>query len=110
MSPQLRIDREEVNGAVVLRLSGTFDAQSAALVRATLEQLEAPEVVIDFTAVRKFVDSAVAVLTGGLDCNGLRLRGLARHQEVMFRYFGIAESRSQSREKAYYTPEDVLFV
>lgn len=108
MAGPLNIHREDVGNTLLLRLEGSFDAQTAAQVRAELEQCEGREVVIDFSQVRRFVDSAVAVMTGGLDCSGLRLRGLDRHGETMFRYFGIASARSP--ERAYYTPEDVLFL
>lgn len=108
MSGPLSIHREDVGNTLILRLEGTFDAKTAAEVRAALEQTEGREVVVDFSRVRRFVDSAVAVMTGGLDCSGVRLRGLDRHGEAMFRYFGIASARSP--ERAYYTPEDVLFV
>lgn len=104
----LSIEREESGATVVLKLDGTFDAKTASLLRQELLELPSREVVLDFTRVRKFVDSAVAVLTGGLDCRQLRLRGLGRHQERMFCYFGIAQARTP--ERAYYTPEEVLFV
>ncbi|MDQ3264309.1 MAG: STAS domain-containing protein [Myxococcota bacterium] len=108
MTAPLSIHREENDTTLILRLEGTFDAKTAAQLRTHLEQLQKQEVVLDFSRVQKFVDSAVAVLTGGLDCSTLRLRGLDRHGEAMFRYFGVASSRSTQR--AYYTPEDILFV
>lgn len=108
MSAPLHIHREDVGNTVLLRLEGSFDAKTAAEVRAALEQNEGREVVVDFSRVRRFVDSAVAVMTGGLDCTGVRLRGLDRHGEAMFRYFGVASVRSS--ERAYYTPEDILYV
>lgn len=108
MAGPLNIHREDVGNTLILRLEGSFDAKTASEVRAALEQSEGREVVIDFSRVRRFVDSAVAVLTGGLDCSGVRLRGLDHHGEAMFRYFGVASARSDKR--AYYTPEDILFV
>lgn len=107
MSGTLTIQREERGGSITLRLEGTFDAQTAAQLRRELEGLGAKEVVLDFSKVRRFVDSAVAVLTGGMDCTGIQLAGLGRHEEAMFRYFGIASSRST--ERAYYTPEELFF-
>ena len=104
----LSIEREELGDTVVLKLDGTFDAKTASLLRQEIEALASREVVLDFSRVRKFVDSAVAVLTGGLDCHLLRLRGLGRHEECMFRYFGLAQAATP--ERAYYTPEEVLFV
>lgn len=108
MAGPLSIHSEETDTTLILRLEGTFDAKTATELRRQLEGLEKKEIVLDFSRVKRFVDSAVAVLTGGLDCTGVRLRGLDRHGEAMFRYFGVASARSESR--AYYTPEDILFV
>jgi hypothetical protein len=102
-----QIEREESSGVITLNLMGTFDGTSAQQLRASLEKIQGHPVVVDFSRVRGFADSAVAILTGDLDFSSVRLRGLARHHETMFRYFGIASS-SGSTPKPYYTPEDVL--
>jgi len=102
----LQIHREESAGSVTLRLEGTLDGKTAEEVRASLSALSECEVVLDFTHLREFKDSAVGVLTRGLVERPVRLRGLATHHERMFRYFGVGTGTST--RPAYYTPEDVF--
>ena len=61
--------------------------------------------VVDFTHLKEFRDSAVAVLTHGMTERKFQFRGLAGHHERMFRYFGVSTG---SERRAYYTPEEVL--
>ena len=103
----LQIHREEVAGQVTLRLEGILDGKTAQEVRTSLKSLSGCEVVLDFTHLREFKDSAVGVLTRDLVERPVQLRGLATHHERMFRYFGVGTGAAQQR-RAYYTPEDIL--
>ncbi|MDC0707218.1 STAS domain-containing protein [Stigmatella sp. ncwal1] len=101
----LQIHQEELSGRVTLRLEGTLDWRTAAQLRHSLEELGSREVVLDFTHLREFKDTAVGVLTGELTARKVQLRGLAGHHERMFRYFGVSTGASP---RAYYTPEELL--
>ncbi len=103
----LEIHREELAGRLTLRLTGTLDGRTATLLRSSLEELGSREVVVDFTHLREFRDSAVGVLTHGLMDRKVQFRGLAGHHERMFRYFGLSTGSAVHR-RAYYTPEEVL--
>jgi anti-anti-sigma regulatory factor len=105
----LEIRREELGGRLTLRLMGTLDGRTAIQLRSSLAELGAQEqeVVVDFTHLREFRDSAVGVLTHGLKERKVQLRGLAGHQERMFRYFGITPDVAAAA-RAWYTPEEVL--
>lgn len=103
----LEIQREEMAGRLTLRLMGTLDGRTAIQLRHSLEELGPCEVVVDFTHLREFRDSAVGVLTRGMLDRKVQLRGLAGHQERMFRYFGWGTG-SVAPQRAYYTPEEVL--
>jgi hypothetical protein len=85
------LSREEVGGAVYLRLSGTFDVDAARQLESTLGELAAvSEVVVDFSKVRDFLDLSVSVVAPSLARRAVQLRGLRGHQVRMFEYFGIA--------------------
>jgi anti-anti-sigma regulatory factor len=102
----LQIHQEERGGRVTLRLEGTLDWRTAAQLRCSVEALAPREVVLDFTHLREFKDTAVGVLTKDLPASQkVQFRGLARHHERMFRYFGVGTS---SAPRAYYTPEEIL--
>jgi anti-anti-sigma regulatory factor len=102
----LQIHQEELSGRVTLRLEGTLDWRTAMQLRHSLEGLGThEEVVLDFTHLREFKDTAVGVLTGELTARKVQLRGLAGHHERMFRYFGVTTGTTP---RAYYTPEEVL--
>ncbi len=105
MMSGLQIHQEELAGRVTLRLEGTLDWRTAAQLRLSLEALGSQEVVLDFTHLREFKDTAVGVLTKDLLTHKLQFRGLAGHHERMFRYFGVATG---SAPRAYYTPEEIL--
>jgi hypothetical protein len=102
-----KIQREEAGDTVMLRLEGTFNGQAALVLRGELEQLGDQHVVIDFSRVNQFLDLAVPILTRGLNHPSLRLRGLAKHHERVFRYFGVFDPRQVSQGE-YWTPEDAL--
>jgi anti-anti-sigma regulatory factor len=95
MSPTLRIHREESPPSVTVLVEGTLDAAAAAQLRASLEALPAPELVLDFSRVRQFQDAAVAVLTPALAGRTHRLLGLGPHQARVFRCFGLLPERSR---------------
>ena len=101
----LQIHQEERAGCLTLRLTGTLDGQTACLLRTSLEALGTQEVEVDFTHLREFRDSAVGVITHGLVDRKVRMRGLDRHQQRMFRYFGVSLGEPS---RAYYMPEEVL--
>ncbi|MFY1826502.1 STAS domain-containing protein [Myxococcus fulvus] len=101
----LQIHREDVAGRITLRLEGVLDGKTAQEVQTSLDTLQGQDVVVDFTHLREFKDSAVGVLTRNL-ANSVKLRGLATHHERMFRYFGVTTGVVVQRP--YYTPEDVL--
>jgi anti-anti-sigma regulatory factor len=103
----LEIHREERAGRLTLRLMGTLDGRTAMQLRSSLEELGTQEVVVDFTHLREFRDSAVGVLTHGLSERKVQFRGLAGHHERMFRYFGLTTG-NVAPPRAYYTPEEVL--
>jgi len=101
----LQIHREDAAGHITLRLEGVLDGKTAHEVQLSLDSLKGSEVVLDFTHLREFKDSAVGVLTRNM-ANSVKLQGLATHHERMFRYFGVGASVVAHRP--YYTPEDVL--
>ena len=103
----LEIQREELAGRLTLRLTGTLDGRTAMALRSSLEELGSREVVVDFTHLKEFRDSAVAVLTHGMAERKVQFRGLAGHHERMFRYFGLSTG-TIAPPRAYYTPEEVL--
>ncbi|MBI3183846.1 MAG: hypothetical protein HYZ28_17045 [Myxococcales bacterium] len=72
-----------------LRVEGTFDRRAALELRELLEGLSDAEVELDFSRVREMQDLAVHILTRGLVRPSLRLRGLARRHERLFRYLGL---------------------
>jgi hypothetical protein len=82
----------EVNGSTALyRIAGRFEGACAWDLTARLADEPLLEVVLDFSQVTEFVDSAVAVIATSLSSSGhrVRLRGLRQHQERLFRYFGV---------------------
>lgn len=103
--PGLQIHQEELAGRITLRLEGTLDWRTAAQLRHSLEELGSREVLLDFTHLREFKDTAVVVLTKDLSTHQVQFRGLAGHHARMFRYFGVSTGFSP---RAYYTPEEIL--
>ncbi len=104
----LEIHREEFRGRLTLRLEGTLDGRTALQLRRSLEELGSrEEVVVDFTHLREFRDTAVGVLTHGLRDRKLEFRGLAGHHERMFRYFGLSLDLGPTSQ-AWYSPEELL--
>ena len=104
----LEIRREDVAGAVTLKLSGTIDNRTALELRRSLdalEQIDPRDLVLDFSGVHAFSDAAAAVLTRGMK-RAVTLRGLDQHRERLFAYLGVAP-RSAPRSGAY-VPEEVL--
>jgi anti-anti-sigma regulatory factor len=79
----------DVRPTVTLQVEETFDPHTASTLRARLVALGHAGVVLDFSRVRTFRDSAIDVLTRGLTTPTLQLRGLDNHQERLFRYLGI---------------------
>jgi hypothetical protein len=108
----LQIHREIQAGRVMLRLEGTLDGRTAHQLRDSLGGAEGREVVLDFSKVRDFKDTAVAVLTRDLGERPVQLRGLAGHQARMFRYFGFATDSAPTAgldvDARLYTADELL--
>ncbi len=95
---KLEIRREFESEAVRLRLLGAIDGRTARFLRAELESLPRNrELIIDFTGVMPFSDLAIAVLAHELRATRrtLTIVGLNRHQERLFRYFGVPVAQSE---------------
>ena len=107
MAAKINFKTDEHNGALSVRVEGTFDGEAALQLQQLLEELKAGDVELDFSKTRQFLDLAVALLTRSLHKRRVTFRGLGEHQERMFRYFGVATS-PRSEPSAYYKPEDVL--
>lgn len=99
----LKIHREIGAECVTLRLEGSLDGHTAGLLQQAIEQVGHHEVVLDFSHLREFKDTAVAVLTRLLVERGVRLKGLALHHERVFGYFGL---RSMGQRLAFTANED----
>lgn len=87
--------RGEAND-VTFALAGVFDGASAWDLRHAIEavEVEASQLVLDFSKVREFYDFGVAVLAHALAQRDARrpavaLKGLRTHQARMFQYFGV---------------------
>jgi hypothetical protein len=103
----LQIRRVEAQDGVTLHLEGVFDGKTALDLRRAVDSLDARRVTIDFSSVGTFMDLAVAVLTVGFPDRDVALRGLPRHQERMFRYFGFITQGGADLGR-YYRPEEQL--
>jgi hypothetical protein len=81
----------ETRGELVIHLDGTFDGQAAAVLARRLGELGTDDaLVIDFAHVEAFHDLGVATVARELAGHaGLRVRGLARHQVRLLRYYGV---------------------
>ena len=102
------VNREDVAGDVVLRLSGTLDVAAAQVLRGVLSEIDrASHVVVDFSQVREFHDLALGSLARTLSQRPIQLRGLRTHQARMLEYLGVPAGESK---RNYYTPEEQLFV
>lgn len=82
---------------VTFALAGVFDGASAWDLRHAIESVEvdASQVVLDFSKVREFYDFGVAVLAHALSQRdagrpAIALKGLRTHQARMFKYFGVS--------------------
>ena len=108
----LQIHKEIQAGRVMLRLEGTLDGRTAHQLRDSLGSADGGELVVDFSLVRDFRDTAVAVLTRDLGERPVQLRGLAGHQARMFRYFGFAPEGGSAQvgdsEPVLYTADELL--
>lgn len=107
-SSTLNIRKDDRAGTLTLRLEGTFDRSTALQLQRSLQELPDQNVVVDFSGVRRFQDTAVAVLSSNVESSRLTLAGLDAHHERLFRYFGLATERTSARERGYYTPEDLF--
>jgi anti-anti-sigma regulatory factor len=87
------MQREMMDGRVLLRLTGRFDPASALLLeRELVKEDKTDEVVLDFASVDELGDASVAVLSHVLrsaQARSLRVRGLRRHHERLLKYFGV---------------------
>lgn len=85
----LDIHLEDRDDRLVLRLAGTLDGHGAQTLAEALRQLPLRPLTIDFSRVRTFVDLAIDGLTLALRGRPVRIVGVGRHQQRMFRYFGL---------------------
>jgi hypothetical protein len=65
-----------------------------------LGRLPLGPLVVDFSRVRTFVDLAVDALTLALQGRKVELTGLGRHQQRMFRYFGLSPAETVQAAEA----------
>jgi len=80
-----------VEGEVVIRVEGTFDASAANRLAGWLVEVPPSDaVVLDFTRVRACDDFVLATFARGLAARErIVVQGLTRHHERMLRYFGV---------------------
>jgi hypothetical protein len=102
---RLDIRVEESDGGLLLRLDGILDGQTVRAVTEALEGLPSCPLTVDFSRVRTFVDLSVdaltrALLTRALQDRPVSLRGLGRHQQRMFRYFGFGSEPMEQPAEA----------
>lgn len=107
MAATINFTTQDHNGALSIRVEGTFDGAAALQLQHLINELQASSVELDFSQTRSFQDVAVALLTRTLQERAVTLRGLGQHQERMFRYFGVNTS-SATDSRAYYKPEELL--
>jgi anti-anti-sigma regulatory factor len=95
------VNREEVAGGVILRLSGTLDVAAAHVLKTVLGELDrTTHVIVDFSQVREFHDLSLSVLARTLSQHPMQLRGLRTHQERMLEYFGVPTGESKRASEA----------
>jgi hypothetical protein len=86
------LEREVKGSTAFFRISGKFDGACAWELAGLLEREALYEVVVDFSRVSEFVDYGIAVITSALISSSpkqVQLQGLRRHQERLFKYFGV---------------------
>jgi hypothetical protein len=101
----LKIHRDESPEGVTLRLEGTLDDHTVHEVHRTLDALGGRPVVLDFSHLREFRDTAVPELTRDLSARGVQVRGLADHHARVLRCFGVGLAGAP---RPYYTPEELM--
>lgn len=90
--PGCSVVREVRGCTAIYTMSGRFDGACAWDLGLKLGREALREVVLDFSRVGDFVDYAIAIVANGLlGLNGkaVQLRGLRKHQERVFKYFGV---------------------
>jgi anti-anti-sigma regulatory factor len=90
--PSRTLEREVNGSTAFFRICGKFDGACAWELAGRLEREALQEVVVDFSQVSEFVDYGIAVITSALISSSPRqvqLQGLRRHQERLFKYFGV---------------------
>ncbi|HZH02372.1 MAG TPA: STAS domain-containing protein [Myxococcaceae bacterium] len=75
---------------LTLRLEGNFNRVEARELHRRVVEADAAKLVIDFSRVRTFEDTAIPTVIRAVGQRPCRLTGLGRHQERMFRYLGMA--------------------
>lgn len=101
----LQIHQELQASGITMRLEGTLDGRTAALLCQSIEAAGTQNVMIDFGRLREFKDAAVFQLTQALSPRTVTVRGLGEHHQRVFRYLGGMPAPVARR--AYYTPEEV---
>lgn len=108
--PACSLEREVNGSTAFFRISGKFDGNSAWELASRLEREALHEVVVDFSQVNEFVDYGIAVIASALISSSprqIQLQGLRRHQERLFKYFGVDPALAPGRRPpAPRLPED----
>jgi hypothetical protein len=103
-SKALVVSEEQKGGARVLKLEGSFNRESARMLRALLEQWPEDRVVLDFSRVHEFLVPAVVDVTRGLESRAIQVSGLPGMCEQIFRCFGWPAFSPENR--AYYISDN----
>lgn len=100
--PGCSVVREVRGCSAHYTLDGRFDGACAWELASRLSREPLGELVLDFSRVGDFVDYAIAVVANGLaglEGKRVQLRGLRKHQERVFKYFGV-DSQELARPRA----------
>jgi 2'-5' RNA ligase len=100
----IEILRDEKTDTITLRLEGTLNEAAAIDLHRELDRLNTHQVVIDFSHLRQFLDSAVPEVVEAIRSKDCQLQGLMRHHARMFRYFG--HTTPQAVERDFGAPEE----
>ena len=90
--PGCSVAREVRGCTAVYSMAGRFDGACAWDLSSLLMREPLADLVLDFSRVGDFVDYAVAIVANGLVAiqgKNVQLRGLRKHQERVFKYFGL---------------------
>ena len=97
----MSLEARHVADGTVVEVHGAFDTAEAERLRAVLREIacERP-VTLDFHAVRRFDDAAVARLAGEVAERHVALLGLSEHHYRLLRYMGLPRHGGAKPEQA----------